>query len=132
MIETLENPLPVAQSGQRDVVGGTKRLTSQELNEHRRNGMPVAAMNLCIVSVDTIFEPIAAIPDQGGTPGDFLFIRPADNWGYGFTQLIEDNEAAELAELNAMDGGVSDTSDEEEEQSDDSTDNESSDSSSTT
>ena len=96
MIETLENPLPVAQSGQRDVVGGTKRLTSQELNEHRRNGMPVAAMNLCIVSVDTIFEPIAAIPDQGGTPGDFLFIRPADNWGYGFTQLIEDNEAAEL------------------------------------
>ena len=62
--------------------------------------MPVAAMNLCLVSVDTIDEPIAAIPDEGGTPGDFRFIRPADNWGYGCTQLIEDNEAAELAGLN--------------------------------
>mgnify|MGYP000055062708 FL=1 len=66
--------------------------------------MPLAAMNLCLVSVDTIYEPIAAIPDEGGTPGDFLFIRPADNWGYGFTQLIEDNKATpednEAAKLN--------------------------------
>jgi hypothetical protein len=79
-------------------------VTSLELNDHCRNGMPLAAMNLCLVSVDTIYEPIATIPDEGGTPGDFLFIRPADNWGYGFTQLIEDNEAApednEAAELH--------------------------------
>ncbi len=93
----------MAQSGQRVVVGGTKPLTSLELNDHGHNGMPLAAMNLCLVSVDTIYEPIAAIPDEGGTAGDFLFIRPAENWGYGFTQLIEDNEASELAELTRND-----------------------------
>ena len=103
MIETLERSLPVAQSGERVVVRGTKRLTNYELNDRRRNGMLEAAMNLCLVSVDTIYEPIAAIPDEGGTAGDFLFIRPAENWGYGFTQLIEDNEASELAELTRND-----------------------------
>ena len=56
--------------------------------------------------MDTIYEPIAAIPDEGGSLGDFLFIRPVENWGGGFTQLIEDNEASELAELE----GLSDTS----------------------
>jgi hypothetical protein len=61
---------------------------------------------LCLVPVDTIYEPIAAIPDEGGSLGDFLFIRPVENWGGGFTQLIEDNEASELAELE----GLSDTS----------------------
>ncbi len=54
--------------------------------------MPLNAPNLCLVSIDTIYEPIAAIPHEGGLIGDFLFIWPADNWGYGFTQLIEDNE----------------------------------------
>jgi hypothetical protein len=32
--------------------------------------------------------------------------RPVENWGFGFTQLIEDNEASKLAELEA----ISDTS----------------------
>jgi hypothetical protein len=64
--------------------------------------MSLTAPNLCLVPVDTIYEPIAAIPDEGGSPGDFLFIRPVKNWGFGFTQLIEDNEASELAELEAI------------------------------
>jgi hypothetical protein len=68
--------------------------------------MSLTAPNLCLVPVDTIYEPIAAIPDEGGFPGDFLFIRPVKNWGFGFTQLMEDNEASELAELEA----ISDTS----------------------
>jgi hypothetical protein len=68
--------------------------------------MSLTAPNLCLVPVDTIYEPIAAIPDEGGSPGDFLFIRPVENWGFKFTQLIEDNEASELAELEA----ISDTS----------------------
>jgi hypothetical protein len=38
--------------------------------------------------------------------GGSLFIRPVQNLGFGFTQLIEDNEASELAELEA----ISDTS----------------------
>jgi hypothetical protein len=64
--------------------------------------MSLTAPNLCLVPVDTIYEPIAAIPDEGGSPGGFLFIQPVENWGFGFTQLIEDNEASELAELEAI------------------------------
>jgi hypothetical protein len=56
--------------------------------------------------MDTIYEPVAAIPDEGGSYGEFLFIRPAGNWGCRYTQLIEDNEASKLAELE----GLSDTS----------------------
>lgn len=37
------------------------------------NGMPLSAPNLCLITVDTIYEPIAAIPDEGDSPGDFLF-----------------------------------------------------------
>jgi hypothetical protein len=61
--------------------------------------MSLTAPNLCLVPVDIIYEPIAAITDEGGSPGDFLFICPVENWGFGFTQLIEDNETSKLAEL---------------------------------
>ncbi len=80
MIETLKRPLAVAKTGERVVVGGgTNGLTNHEMQDHHRNGMPFAAMNLCMVPVDTIYEPMAAIPDKGGTVGDFLFICPAKN-----------------------------------------------------
>jgi hypothetical protein len=64
--------------------------------------MSLTAPNLCLVPVDTIYEPIAAILDEGFFPGDFLFIRPVENWGFGFTQLIEDNETSKLAELEGI------------------------------
>jgi hypothetical protein len=88
------------------VVRGRKQLTTNEFHECRQNGMSLTAPNLCLVPVDTIYEPIAAIPDEGGSPGDFRFIRPVENWGFGFTQLIEDNKASKRAELEA----ISDTS----------------------
>jgi hypothetical protein len=84
------------------VVGGRKQLTTNEFHERRRNGMSLTAPNLCLVPVDTIYEPISAIPDEGGSPGDFHFIRPFKYWGCGFTQLIEDNEASKLAELEGI------------------------------
>jgi hypothetical protein len=102
MIETLERPLTVAKTYDRVVVGGRTQLTTNEFHERRRNGMSLTAPNLCLVPVDTIYEPIAAIPDEGGSPGDFLFTRPVENWGCGFTQLIEDNEVSEFAELEAI------------------------------
>jgi hypothetical protein len=102
MIETLEHPLTVAKTYDQVVVGGRKQLTTNEFHERHRNGMSLTAPNLCLVPVDTIYEPIAAIPDEGGSPGDFLFIRPVENWGCGFKQLIEDNEASELAELEGI------------------------------
>ena len=77
-------------------------MTTIEFHERRRNGMSLTAPNLCLVPVDTIYEPIAAIPDEDGSPGDFLFIRPVENWGFGFTQLIEDNETSKLAELEGI------------------------------
>jgi hypothetical protein len=106
MIEPLECPLAVAKTYDQVVVGGSKQLTTNEFHERCGNGISLTAPNLCLVPVDTIYEPIAAILDEGGSPGDFLFIRPVENWGCGFTQLIEDNEASELAELEA----ISDTS----------------------
>jgi hypothetical protein len=102
MIESLERPLSVAKTYDGVVAGGSKQLTTNEFHKRCRTGMSLTAPNLCLVPVDTIYEPIAAIPDEGGFPGDFLFIRPVKNWGFGFTQLIEDNEASELAELEAI------------------------------
>jgi hypothetical protein len=73
MIETLERPLAVAKTYDRVVAGGRKQqLTTNEFHERRRNGMSLTAPNLCLVPVDTIYEPIADIPDEGGSPGDFL------------------------------------------------------------
>jgi hypothetical protein len=86
MIKTLERPLLVAKNYEQVVVGGRKQLTTNELHERRWNGMSLTAPNLCLVpAVDTIYEPIAAIPDEGGSPGDFLFIRPVENGGCGST-----------------------------------------------
>jgi hypothetical protein len=76
MIETLELSLPVAKTYNRVVVGGRKQLTTNKFHEHRRNGTSLTAPNLCLVPVDPIYEPIATIPDGGGSFGDFLFIRP--------------------------------------------------------
>ena len=102
MIATLERPLTVPKTYDRVVVGGRKQLTTNEFHERRRNGMSLTAPNICLVPVDIIYEPIAAILDEGGSPGDFLFIRPVENWGSGFTQLIEDNETSKLAELEGI------------------------------
>jgi hypothetical protein len=84
------------------VVGGRKQLTTNEFHERCQNGISLTNPNLCLVPVDTIYEPIAAIPDEGGSPGDFLFIRPVKNWGFRFAQLIEENETSELAELEGI------------------------------
>jgi hypothetical protein len=114
MVETLERPLMNAKTGTRVVVGSTKALTKHELQQRRRNGMPLHAPNLCLVSIDTIYEPIAAIPHEGGLIGDFLFIRPADNWGYGFTQLIDDNDPdLESSGSDSVSGSETDDSDSE-------------------
>jgi hypothetical protein len=77
------------------VVQGTKELTPAERLHCQVNGIPTTASNLCMVPVDTIYEPIAVIPHQGGNPGEFMFIRPCKNWGYGFLQMIEEQDPIE-------------------------------------
>ena len=95
MTETIEQPLPTQRVGTYVVVQGTKDLTPAERLLRQENGIPTTAPNLCMVPVDTIYEPIAAIPHQGGNPGEFMFIRPCENWGYGFSQMIEEQEPYE-------------------------------------
>jgi hypothetical protein len=68
MIETLERPLTVAKTYDRVVAGGSKQMTTKEFHEHCQNGMSLTAPNLCLVPVDTIYKPITAIPDEGGSP----------------------------------------------------------------
>jgi hypothetical protein len=51
------------------VLKGTKELTPTKQLQRQVNGIPTTASNLCMVPVDTIYKPIAAIPHQGGNPG---------------------------------------------------------------
>jgi hypothetical protein len=48
--------------------------------------------------VDTLYEPIAAVPNVGGEVGDYCFIRPADDWGFEFTKLLHAYLPAEQLE----------------------------------
>jgi hypothetical protein len=102
MIECLESPLAAKKTHGQVVARGRKELTMSEINDRCRNGISLTAPNLCLVPVDAIYEPIAAIPDEDGSPGDFLFIRPVENWRCRFTQLIEDKETSKLVELEDM------------------------------
>jgi hypothetical protein len=95
MIETIERPLAAPRTGHYIVLEGTKELTPAERQQRQVTGIPITASNLCLVPVDTIYEPIAAIPHQGGNPGAFMFIRPCDNWGGGFSQMIQEQEPFE-------------------------------------
>jgi hypothetical protein len=78
------------------VVQGTKELTPAEQLHRQENGIPTTAPNLCMVPVDTIYKPIAAIPHQGaGNSVEFMFIRPCENWGDRFLQMIEEQDPFE-------------------------------------
>ena len=98
MIESIERPLSAPATGNYVVVEGTKELTLDERLQRQVNVIPITASNLCLVPVDTIYEPIAAIPHQGGNSGVFMFIRPSENWGYGFSQMIEEQDPGEIVD----------------------------------
>ena len=50
--------------------------------------MPPNSPNIFIVPVESMYEPISAIPDIGGAVGDFIFVRPTDSWSYCFSNYI--------------------------------------------
>jgi hypothetical protein len=77
------------------VLKGTKKLTPTKQLQHQVNGIPTTTSNLCLVPVNTIYKPIAAIPHQGGNLGEFMFIRPCENLGYGCLQMIKEQEPFE-------------------------------------
>jgi hypothetical protein len=88
MIESIEDPLAQSDKYTRIVVEDSKNLTAGQHDRRRSLGMPLNQGNTLLVHVDTIYEPIAAVPNLGAADGDYLFIRPADDWGFEFTKLL--------------------------------------------
>jgi hypothetical protein len=90
LCESLEEPLADPKVGNRIVVRGTKTLNKRQENERRRDGRDNANPNLNLISVDSIYEPISALADIGAPVGTFLFVRPVDDWGYLFSEIIDE------------------------------------------
>ena len=88
LCESLEEPLLEPKVGNHIVVRGTKTLNKRQENQRRRQGRDDANPNLNLISVESIYEPIAALADIGAAEGTFLFIRPVDDWGYLFSDII--------------------------------------------
>lgn len=88
MIETLEDALPASKKYSRIVIEGSKTLTADQRANRRNARIPLTQSNTYLVPADTIYEPITAVPNLGGVEGDYLFIRPADDWGFEFTKLL--------------------------------------------
>jgi hypothetical protein len=88
LCESLEEPLSDPKVGSRIIVRGTKKLNQRQENQRRREGRDDANPNLNLISVDSIYEPISALADIGGAEGSFLFVRPVDDWGYLFSDII--------------------------------------------
>jgi len=86
LIETLEEPLRSRGKGTGIVVPSSKRLTPEQRKKrpHGERRLP----SIYLVPVDAIHSPIAAIPNVGGQAGDFLFVRPTNEWAEGFRDYI--------------------------------------------
>jgi hypothetical protein len=64
-------------------------LDNQATKEKRgQDGRSVHAPNLYLVPVESIDEPIFAISNIGGDPGDFIFVRPVNSWSDCFSDYI--------------------------------------------
>ena len=88
LIESLEEPLPYPGRRSEIVVKGSKQLTTKEIRKRRLNGRPIHAPNLYLVPVEALDHPISAIPNLGGVPGDFIFVRPVNTWADTFSDYI--------------------------------------------
>ena len=88
MVESLEEQLPSSQKYSLLTVMASKHLTAEQRHGRRNAHIPLTRSNTFLVPVDTIYEPIAAVPNAGGPDGEFLFIRPVDDWGFEFTNIL--------------------------------------------
>lgn len=122
LCESLEEPLAKPKVGNRIVVRGTKMLNKRQEVQRHREGRDIANPNLNLISVESIYEPISALADIGAPEGTFLFIRPVDDWGYLFSDIIEELAlgTSELSDEENEEEEDGDDSDEEEVDGDDS------------
>jgi hypothetical protein len=88
MVESLEDPLPPSQRYNHLATMSSKYLTPQQRLNRRNAGIHATRSNTYLVPVDTIYEPIAAVPNAGGPDGEFLFITPVDDWGFEFSRIL--------------------------------------------
>jgi hypothetical protein len=88
LIESLEDPLPHPGKRSKLVVKGSKCLTTKQQKKRRKDGRSVRVPNLYLVPVESIDEPISAIPNIGGDPGNFIFVRPVNTWSDCFSDYI--------------------------------------------
>jgi hypothetical protein len=63
LIESLEDPLPHPGKCSELFVKGSKCLTTKQQKKRRQDGCSVRAPNLYLVPVESIDEPISAIPN---------------------------------------------------------------------
>lgn len=85
LVESLEAPLAYPGIRSELVVKGSKRLTLKQQKKRKSDGRSVGAPNLYLVPVEALEEPISAIPNLGGEPGDFIFVRPVNTWADSFS-----------------------------------------------
>jgi hypothetical protein len=88
MVESLEDPLPASRRYNYLATMSSKHLTAQQRVNRRNAGIHPTRSNTYLVPVDTIYEPIAAVPNAGGPDGEFLFITPVDDWGFEFSRML--------------------------------------------
>jgi hypothetical protein len=88
LIESLEDPLPHPGKRSELVIKGSKCFTTKQQKKRRQDGRSVCAPNLYNVPVESIDEPISAIPNIGGDPRDFIFVRPLNTWSDCFSDYI--------------------------------------------
>jgi hypothetical protein len=51
----------------------------------------ISDKSLYLVYVESILGPIAAVPNVGGSPANFILVRPYQSWSDGFTKFLEGN-----------------------------------------
>jgi hypothetical protein len=88
LIESSEDPLPHPGKRSELVVKGSKCFTTKQQKKRRQYGRSGRVPNLYLVPVESIDEPISEIPNLGGDPGDFVFVRPANTWSDCFSDHI--------------------------------------------
>jgi hypothetical protein len=88
LIESLEERLPYPGKRSELVVKGSKPLSTRQQQKRRSDGRKIGAPNLYLVPVESLHEPISAIPNLGAELRDFIFVRPINSWSECFSDYI--------------------------------------------
>ena len=89
LIESLLEPLDFDAEGN-SIVSKVSKLSARQQQKLARGNKIGPTKNLYLVNVDTIVDTIAALPNLGGAPGEFLFVWPSSSWSDGMTDYINE------------------------------------------